>query len=365
MIHRHLAFALPLLVAAGAGRADESSMSPSPDAPLRTVVLGLQARRGVDAELAQVMSDVVQGVLAKDRRRVVLGREDIARLVDFEADKQAVGCEDDGCLAEIGRALDARRLVTGSLALVGERFLVVLSELDTETVTPVGRAQEQVDNDEQALLEAVTRLASKLLASEGAIASSPVAEAGSIAFSTEPAGAEVFLDGVSMGTTPVRLDNLAVGAHRLRLVRRDYDTVETEVRVYTGGVTTVAAALRIDRALAEKNYSVRAKVHEDRTTWHYVFASAKAATAGVCCLAGGAIVASNLAQQKRAEPGTWLLPGGLAVAGVALGAVAGLDFVAPPAPPTPEWEEVRKLRITPPAGQGEPVEIDLSAAMPH
>src|SRR3990167_2473133 len=154
-----------LLIAALSGALTAPAVARAADAPddrLRTVVLGINARRGVDdKQLAQALTDVVQCIYAADPRRVVIGRDDIARVLDLEAQKQEAGCESDKCLAEIGAALDAKRIVTGSLDVIGSNYMVTMSEIDAKTLEPMARVQERTAKDENALVDAVTCLSSE------------------------------------------------------------------------------------------------------------------------------------------------------------------------------------------------------------
>jgi hypothetical protein len=120
-----------------------ASAPPPPPKRMKTVVVGIQGRRGVDPDLARAMADVVQSVLTTDKARVVLGRDDIAQVVQLEAEKQAMGCTDSSCLSEVATALDADRIVTGTMDKVGTSFLIVLTEIDARALEPVARVSRR------------------------------------------------------------------------------------------------------------------------------------------------------------------------------------------------------------------------------
>src|ERR1044071_8453666 len=153
-----IAFAVAAVAAVAVNLAAAAPPTPSTapsvaktDDRMITVIMGIIARRGVeDPKLAAALSDVIQGVYAKDVRRKVIGRDDIARVLDLEAQKQSMGCDSDKCLAEIGQALDAQRIVTGSLDKIGDGYMVTMTEIDAKSLEPVGREQERVKADENA-----------------------------------------------------------------------------------------------------------------------------------------------------------------------------------------------------------------------
>lgn len=346
--------------------APAAAQAPAADNRLRTVILGVTPRRGMedkgdDKQLAAALTDVVQGVYGTDARRTVIGRDDISRVLSLEADKQAMGCATDQCLAEVGEALDAARIVTGSLDVLGDGYMVTLSEIDAKTLTAVGRVQARVARDENALVDAVTTLASDLLkkASLETATGVVVANAGSLDVSSDPRGARVMLSGSDMGQTPTRIDNLATGTQKLRLVREDYEPVDVDVPIHPGGTTRVTAELRILRPLAEKNLEVRQAAWREKNQWHTVGGWTKAAVGGaVGAVVGGLGVLALLG----GSPGGAVV--GLGVGGVGAGVCAWgvLDLLNPPPQPVPEWEMERKVTVTPPAGQGDQKVLVIQAA---
>jgi len=158
-----LAFALCLGVASAASAAPPTEKAAA-NQKLKTVVLGLEGRRGIDAGLAAALTDIVQGVYAREADRMVLGPSDLARVLGFEQTKQALGCDDESCLSEIASALDADRLVTGSLDRIGSSYLFVLSEIDARELTPIGRVEHQFPVEEEMLVSAVRQATVDFLA---------------------------------------------------------------------------------------------------------------------------------------------------------------------------------------------------------
>ncbi|MCP4498668.1 MAG: PEGA domain-containing protein [Deltaproteobacteria bacterium] len=130
---------------------------------VRTIVLDLKARRGADADLAVVLSDIVQGEIGASGKRKVFSKADVERLMQYESDKAAMGCDDESCLAELASALDVDRVITGSIAKVGSKIYVVLSEFDSTNVEPLARVQKRLPVDEDELVNGVQILARKLL----------------------------------------------------------------------------------------------------------------------------------------------------------------------------------------------------------
>ncbi|MCX7778351.1 MAG: PEGA domain-containing protein [Armatimonadetes bacterium] len=66
---------------------------------------------------------------------------------------------------------------------------------------------------------------------------------GSISVTSIPPGANVFLNGVLMGKTPIALHGIEPGVYTLRLEREDFETWQQEVKVEEGKVASVEARL--------------------------------------------------------------------------------------------------------------------------
>jgi hypothetical protein len=242
---------------------------------LRTVVVGLEGRRNVDEGLALAMSDVVHGETLSDKTRVVFGRTDLQRVLEFESEKQALGCQADSCLAELASAMDADRIITGSIDKVGSSYFVVIAEIDAKKVEPVGRVQRTLPLDEDKLIIGIQEMTRELLRSGAArprvaatkpaastataapvvaetvkdVDASTAAEAdedpstGSIEITSDPEGLEVFRDGILVGTTPFRFDDLAPGTIAIAVgFEKGTPPLPVDVTVVAGETTAVEAA---------------------------------------------------------------------------------------------------------------------------
>lgn len=66
---------------------------------------------------------------------------------------------------------------------------------------------------------------------------------GSLSVSTNPSGAEVFVDNIPRGTTPVTVRGLPAGSHALRFEFKGYQNITTTVVINAGSTTEYAATL--------------------------------------------------------------------------------------------------------------------------
>ncbi len=73
--------------------------------------------------------------------------------------------------------------------------------------------------------------------------SKPQSFTGSVYVDSRPRGARVLLDGKVIGTTPMRISDIAVGSHIIKLQLDDHSDWTTSTRVVSGQETRVTGSL--------------------------------------------------------------------------------------------------------------------------
>jgi TolB-like protein len=95
----------------------------------------------------------------------VVTQSDVSALLGVEKTRQMLGCAESGCMAEIGGALGADRVVHGSVGKVGGSLMVNLSALDARRGAPVASVSERLKaGGEEAFLDALPAIADAILA---------------------------------------------------------------------------------------------------------------------------------------------------------------------------------------------------------
>ncbi|HUB07572.1 MAG TPA: hypothetical protein VMB50_11250, partial [Myxococcales bacterium] len=136
-------------------------------APRRIAVLDVRPLVGVSDKLGQAVTDVV--VLEVRRQasgNTVIGADEVRAMVGLEREKAILGCQQTSCLAEIGGALGAERIVIGSLSKFGaSTYLLDLKLLDARTARVVAEGSARFEK-EDALPDAVAKAVALLLPGE-------------------------------------------------------------------------------------------------------------------------------------------------------------------------------------------------------
>jgi hypothetical protein len=132
--------------------------------PLRIAVYDLAAT-DIEPRVARVFVDSLLAELRKLQRASVLSLEEVRTLLDFESQKQLMGCTESSCLAEIAEALGADALVVGGMAKVDGRVALGLKRIDARTAEVVGDYTQQLtDANGEELLAAVGPAVAKMFA---------------------------------------------------------------------------------------------------------------------------------------------------------------------------------------------------------
>jgi hypothetical protein len=349
--------------------------------PLKTLVVRIEARRKVDPELALALETVVQSTLTQDESRLVFGQEDLKRIFEFEGERQALGCTDTDCLAEFANALDADRLVMGTMDKMGKSYLLVLIEIDGKTLRPVGRVQKVISSKEDVLVTGVERLTLELLAQNekseigqdsdvntASVAgkngkgsknigkkNNAFAFAGSVEVSSVPQGATVMIDGEEMGKTPVVLHNLAVGDVKIKIKRKAYQNVLFEVPVFKSKKTKVKAELFLSTKPAKKHHASKMRIYEGQKKSNLWWGLTKLGCSGVLCMGSLSMMGLAISSEEQdiGDPGAgWATSflSGVTGAGFAWAGFSDLFKHVPR--PKGDWELNRQIRINPPKGKG-------------
>jgi hypothetical protein len=132
---------------------------------LKLVLLPLLPKGDVKKETVAVFDEALAGELRRRPGVSVLAESDVAALLGVEKKRQMLaGCTDSGCLAELGGALGADRVVHGSVGRVGSSLVVTIASLDAPKSRTVASVSERLKGaGDEAFLDALPAMVEKLL----------------------------------------------------------------------------------------------------------------------------------------------------------------------------------------------------------
>jgi hypothetical protein len=131
-------------------------------APRKVAVMDLESA-GVDPALAQAASLLLPTEIRGRLPGVqVISSAEIRSMLGLEKSKQALGCEDDSCMAEIGGALGVDELISGKIGKVGRTIVIELRRNDVRASKTLTSSVRTVRGEEDAVLTGLQEMAGEL-----------------------------------------------------------------------------------------------------------------------------------------------------------------------------------------------------------
>jgi TolB-like protein len=137
----------------------------------RLAFIDLTPGADVSKEVAQAAGDQLVVALSETGKFDVITKGDVKAILGYEAQAQLLGCGEASCMVDLGGALGAAYLVSGSLSKLGGQLQLVLSLIDVNKAT-VGRRVALGAAGESSLpqtaREAVAKLTGEVVPQPGA-----------------------------------------------------------------------------------------------------------------------------------------------------------------------------------------------------
>jgi TolB-like protein len=130
----------------------------------KLLILPMKAEAGVEEATGKLLDDVLAVAFARYAGIESISQHDVTEMMDLEAERQAAGCDEASCLAEIAGAMGARYVVSGRIGKLGSRFSFTLSLFDSSEARNVSRAN-RVGSSLDEIADAIDGQVDELLAS--------------------------------------------------------------------------------------------------------------------------------------------------------------------------------------------------------
>jgi TolB-like protein len=208
----------------------------------RIAVMPLKAKR-IEKDVVFIMDALLVSQLSRLGQFEVISATDIQAMLEAEGMKDALGCDEVTCAAEIGGALNARSTLTGTVGKLGRTIVINLTLFDNERMIPLRRTTVRAKNNEDRFPDAIDAAVGQLFGVDPVAASSltssaaPAAEIfqepGTLEVTSKPVGAYVVVDGKLAGEAPVKVE-LPPGKHTLNVEKEGFGPYRTTVSVRRG-----------------------------------------------------------------------------------------------------------------------------------
>ncbi|MBI3178087.1 MAG: hypothetical protein HYZ27_00400 [Deltaproteobacteria bacterium] len=149
----------------------------APAARETLLVLPLRADSGLEGA-ARALDEMILTAIHKLDRYKVLGPGDLNALLGVEQMKDAMGCDDVACAAEIGGALGAPYLVAGTLARLDDQAVLSLRLMDTRVPAVLERATARGGTSAETLTQMMSAAVGEVFRTQVALSGPVVGPAG-------------------------------------------------------------------------------------------------------------------------------------------------------------------------------------------
>lgn len=124
-------------------------------------VLNIKSSKIEKSDLATI-TNYVTTELSRQTEYKVIAWDDIEKMLEHEAGKQMLGCDDDKCIAEIGGALGVDFILAGDIGNLGFTYLFNLKIIDINKAQAMARVSESVTGDMGLFIEKIPQMVEKL-----------------------------------------------------------------------------------------------------------------------------------------------------------------------------------------------------------
>jgi hypothetical protein len=139
-----------------------TASSPAKDLP-KLAVWDLVPRNTPDSH-AQELTSILVSEIGKINKYEVYSQENVRTLAGWTEERMKLGCTSTQCLTALGQ-MDVARLISGSVAKIGNRYSVSLNLFDTQN-SKSEKAVSEFCNSEDELIELIQVASRKLLGAE-------------------------------------------------------------------------------------------------------------------------------------------------------------------------------------------------------
>lgn len=189
------------------------------------------AGTGVDKSVAEIISERLRSELLNTKVFRVMERKDMSSVLKEQGFQQTGACDEASCLVEVGQLLGVDRMVAGTIGKIEDMYTLTLRMINVANGEILYTVNEDITGDISGVLTtAVNTIALKLAERAGKELSNAATDGkkSDLYIESAPAGATIELDGTHVeGITPVTLQGIPAGKHRITLRLNDYYGTES------------------------------------------------------------------------------------------------------------------------------------------
>lgn len=182
----------------------------------KTAVAVLQFEpRNISQAEAVILSDRLRAELVNTRHFNVLEREQMDKILREQKFQLTGACSDASCLVQVGQLMAVSKMMGGTISKIGNTYTVQARVIDVEK----GVIETEVSQDFTGTIEDLQQWGMKKVVWK-------MVPSASLFVSSIPSDADIYWDARKVGRTDFKIENEALGVHRIVIKKpgyKDYD----------------------------------------------------------------------------------------------------------------------------------------------
>lgn len=212
---------------------------PAPTKP-RLLVMDL-VDKGAGAEVTGAVNQAVQGQAVQSHLGETVTSTQIKIALDAAANQAMIGCESEACMTDIGKTVEASIILGGSVAKVGEDYLITLLAVNARDGSRLSQVQRKVPGNRELYYYAARQLTSMALTGRSVDPRVPVV------VKVGDGEGTIVVDGKEVGVASQVTVQLDPGSHEVRVRKSGKAEWKTIINVEEATPLQVTADLVDDR----------------------------------------------------------------------------------------------------------------------
>ena len=191
--------------------------------PVTVAVLDLNAP-DISSSALIALSNIIRRELMMISNYIVVDREIMKEILDEQGFQQTGVCTDEVCMVEVGKILGVRKMIGGSIGMLGRKYIIDLKLVDVESGKMDKMETEEYVGPLEELDTPIETATRRLAGVES------TQKKGSFIYVTsKPSGARVYLDGKFVGNAPINITARGIQEQAIRVTLAGYTNWEQTV----------------------------------------------------------------------------------------------------------------------------------------
>lgn len=197
--------------------------------------------KGAGADVTNAINQAMQGQAVQSHLGETVTATQVKIALDAAANQAMVGCESEACMTDIAKTVEAAVVLGGSVAKVGDDYLITLLAVNPRDGSRISQVQRKVPGNRELYYYAARQLTSIALTGRSVDPRVPVV------VNVGDGEGQIIVDGKEVGTGASITVQLDPGSHEIRVRKSGKAEWKTIVNVEEATPLQVTADLVDDR----------------------------------------------------------------------------------------------------------------------